>query len=82
MNENTHKGPDAFKITGDWAAQSKSLKSRFNLLTDSDLHLEAGKDLEVLNRVQERLSKSREDAIRIIRSASRENSATPGDGKL
>lgn len=81
MSENTNKTPEVFKITGDWAAQSKSLKSRFSLLTDSDLNLETGKDHEVLSRVQQRLSKNREEAIRIIRSAG-DRPATPGDGKL
>ena len=66
MNDNKNNTPENFKITGDWAAQSKTLKSKFNLLTDSDLQREAGKDHEVLDRVQKRLSKSREEAIRIV----------------
>lgn len=66
MNDNKNNSPGNFKITGDWAAQSKTLKSRFSQLTDSDLQREPGKDHEVLDRVQKRLSKSREEAIRIV----------------
>jgi hypothetical protein len=81
-NNTNNKTPDNFKVSGDWAAQSKALKSRFSLLTDSDLQLEPGKDIEMLDRIQQRLNKNREDAIRIIRSAEHDRPATPGQGKL
>lgn len=82
MGEIKNNNPENFKVSGDWASQSKSLKSRFSLLTDSDLHIEAGKDHEMLGRVQKRLDKTRDEAIRIIRSAEREKPTTPPNGKI
>jgi hypothetical protein len=69
----TFNHAEQFKITGDWAVQSKSLKERFNHLTDSDLRLEPGKDSEMLGRMQQRLKRSREEVIAIIRSSARES---------
>ena len=73
MTQSSNNYSENFKITGDWALQAKSLKSRFSLLTDSDLHLEPGKDHEVLSKIQQRLNKSREETISIIRNAGQEN---------
>jgi uncharacterized protein YjbJ (UPF0337 family) len=62
-----NKSASTFKVTGNWEAQSKALKSQFNQLTDADLKLEAGKDEEMLSRVQTSLGKNREDVIAIIK---------------
>jgi len=58
---------DVFKITGDWTAQSKTLKANYPQLTDADLKLESGKDLELLTRVETRLHKKRDEVINIIK---------------
>ncbi len=77
MNEKTNNNHETFKVAGDWAVQSKALKSKFTHLTDLDLHLEPGKDTEMLRRLQHRLNKSREEAIEIIRSAEKQTSQGP-----
>ncbi|MGM0580866.1 MAG: hypothetical protein ACQETL_09315 [Bacteroidota bacterium] len=66
MNTNQVKSNDAFKITGNWDAQSKQLKSKYSQLTDSDLKFEEGKENELLGRVETRLNKKRDEVINII----------------
>lgn len=66
-NSNKNTG-EAFKITGDWATQSKQLKSKFSQLTDADLKFETGKESDLLKRVETRLNKNREEVIKIIKS--------------
>lgn len=61
------KHAEAFKMKGDWKDQSKQLKSRFSTLTDEDLKFESGKENELLSRVEKRLSKNRDEVIKIIR---------------
>ena len=68
MESNKNKTAEAFKITGDWKEQSKQLKTKYSLLTDDDLKFEAGKENELLKRVENRLSKSREQVVNIIKS--------------
>lgn len=68
MDASQIKNNDVFKITGNWDAQSKTLKTKFPQLTDSDLKLETGKDHELLGRVETRLNKKREEVINILRS--------------
>jgi hypothetical protein len=68
----------SFRVSGNWADQSRSLKARFNHLTDQDLALVAGKEHEMLDRVQSRLNKNREEVIGIIRST--EKQSTPATG--
>lgn len=66
MDDKQNKSNDAFKITGNWENQSKQLKSQFNQLTDSDLKFEAGKENDLLSRVESRLNKNRHEVIDII----------------
>ena len=67
MESNNVKNHDGFKITGNWANQSKELKSKYGQLTDSDLKFEAGKENELLGRMENRLGKKREEVINIIK---------------
>lgn len=60
-------GGEAFKVTGDWTVQSKNLQSKFSQLTDSDVKFEAGKENEMLSRIETRLNKKRDEVISIIR---------------
>lgn len=61
-----NKDDELFKINGDWQIQSKNLKLKFSLLTDADVRFEPGKEDELLKRLEYRLSKKREDVIRLI----------------
>jgi len=65
-NSNLEKKTESFKISGDWTKQSELLKDKFNQLTDSDLKFEPGKENELLQRVETRLNKKREEVINII----------------
>jgi hypothetical protein len=58
---------DAFKITGDWAGQSKQLKAKYPSLTDADLKFETGKESEMLHRMELKLNKNREEVIAILK---------------
>jgi uncharacterized protein YjbJ (UPF0337 family) len=62
----TFKAAESFKITGNWETQSKELKTKFIQLTDADLKIEAGKEEEMLGRLQTRLSKNRDEVIDLI----------------
>ena len=70
--EAQNKTPETFKMTGNWEAQSKQLKTKFSQLTDADLKFETGKEAELLGRVQSRLNKNREDVIGIIKDVQTE----------
>ena len=67
-NTNTHseKKTESFKISGNWTKQAEQLKEKFNQLTDSDLKFEPGKENELLQRVETRLNKKRDEVINII----------------
>jgi len=66
-NETKTNTNGEFKMTGDWAAQSKELKGKFSQLTDSDLKFEPGKENDLLKRVETRLNKKRDEVINIIK---------------
>jgi len=70
MDANQNKPDEGFKITGNWEAQSKMLKSKFLQLTDADLKFEPGKENDLLKRVETRLNKKREEVINIIKKGS------------
>ena len=67
MENSQNKTTEAFKITGNWANQSKELIGKFSQLTDEDLKFETGKENELLKRVETRLNKNREEVINIIK---------------
>lgn len=67
MEKEPVKSNEPFKITGNWDKQSKQLKEKFSQLTDSDLKFEAGKENELLTRMETRLNKKREEVISIIK---------------
>lgn len=57
---------EGFKITGNWPEQARALKDKYGGLTDSDLKFESGKELDLLQRMETRLNKKREEVINII----------------
>ena len=67
MENPNKKTAESFKITGNWATQSKELKSKYSQLTDADLKFETGKENDLLKRVETRLNKNREEVINIIK---------------
>lgn len=72
-NMNTEKKPETFKITGDWSKQATELKEKYSQLTDADLKFEAGKENELLGRVETKLNKKREEVINIINKCNTAN---------
>ncbi len=72
MDTNQSKTDLGFKITGNWEAQSKQLKAKFSQLTDSDLKFVAGKESELLTRMETKLNKKREEVITIIKKVQTE----------
>ena len=66
MEPTQKKSTEAFKISGNWCAQSKQLKEKYPQLTDSDLKFEVGKEEELLTRLQTRLYKNRQEVIAAI----------------
>ena len=65
-NSSSDKKTESFKISGNWAKQSVQLKEKFEQLTDADLKFEPGKENELLQRVETRLNKKRDEVINII----------------
>ncbi len=72
MNSQQKTPTTDFKITGNWETQSRELKQKFSQLTDSDLHCETGKEHEMLQRVETRLNKNREEVINILEKVQKE----------
>jgi hypothetical protein len=73
--DTTHTQPTGtFKITGDWAVQSKHLKQQFSQLTDADLTFEVGKENDLLKKIETRLNKKRDEVINIIKKTQTEKS--------
>jgi hypothetical protein len=67
MNTSKANTIGTFRITGNWFHQSRVLKQKYGLLTDEDLQFETGGEQDLLTRICERISKSREEVINIIR---------------
>jgi hypothetical protein len=69
METKENKSMEEFKITGNWADQSKQLQDKFAQLTEADLKFETGKENELLTRIETRLNKKRDEVINIIRKS-------------
>lgn len=54
------------KIKESWQEKKEVLKKKFALLTDSDLLLTEGKEDEMLQRLQMKLGKTKEEIKKII----------------
>lgn len=72
MDTNVNKNSDTFKITGNWDNQAKQLQEKFSQLTDADLKFVAGKENELLTRMESRLNKKRDEVINIIKKTQAE----------
>lgn len=51
---------------GNWEQQSVKLKTKFNTLKDSDLTFETGKKEEMMNQLQVKLGKTKDELKAII----------------
>lgn len=58
---------DRLEIKGNWNEMKGRLKQKYANLTDDDLMYEEGRDDELIGRIQQRLGKSRDEVIRMIR---------------
>jgi len=72
MDKIDKKDREDFKITGDWNKQSKGLKVKFPILTDSDLKYEKGKENELITRIKSRLGKKHPQVMNILKNQSYE----------
>lgn len=64
--DESKKGKFEFKILGNWEYQSRLLKDKFPILTDSDLIFKEGEENELLNRIMDRVNIDAEKIIEII----------------
>jgi hypothetical protein len=78
MQSAARKNPEAFRMTGDWSAQSERLKATFPKLTDTDLQYVFNRDHDMLKRIETRLKKKRDEVMRIIKKVQAEKSLLPG----
>ena len=62
----TSKVPVAFAVKGNWSEIAKKLKTKFPKLTDTDLEFGTGKENDLLNRIEVRLDKKREEVVSIL----------------
>ena len=67
MSKEHEHNTEVFKMTGNWTNQSLLLQDKFAQLTDADLRYEEGKEEELLDRIEARIHKKRDEVINIIR---------------
>lgn len=68
-NKKEEKKPaDSFKIHGDWSKQSKALRNKYPTLTSDDVKFETGKETDLFKRMENRLSKNRNEVISILKT--------------
>jgi uncharacterized protein YjbJ (UPF0337 family) len=67
MSKEKQKDIEPFKMTGNWSNQVLILQDKFAQLTDEDLHYEEGKEEELLDRIEARIHKEREEVINILK---------------
>lgn len=54
------------ELKGNWNETKGKLKQKFAMLTDNDLLLVEGKQVEMLGRLQVRLGKTKEEIYKLI----------------
>jgi uncharacterized protein YjbJ (UPF0337 family) len=60
---------DKLQIKGNWNKIKGKLKQSYADLSDDDLTYEEGKEDELIGRIQEKTGKTRDQIIKLIRSA-------------
>ena len=66
MENSENKSTESFRIYRNWTRKSKKLQEKYPQLTNDDLKLEQGKENDLLERIEIRLNKNREEVIDII----------------
>lgn len=66
MDTRYHTPNENFVIKGNWALQSIKLKEMFSQLSNEDLLFEYGKDDELMNRIETKLNKSKDEVIILL----------------
>lgn len=56
----------SFKISGDWDKQSSALRTKYPTLNSDDVKFETGKETELFKKIENRLSKNRDQVIGIL----------------
>lgn len=59
---------EAFQIPSDWDVKAKLLRRRFPQLTLSDLKFEKNGENNLLERIEKRLGKKRDEVIELIKN--------------
>ncbi|MFI0431049.1 hypothetical protein [Mariniflexile sp. HMF6888] len=57
-----------FKLSGDWNKQSSALRTKYPMLTSEDVKFENGKETDLFKRLENRLGKSRDEVINILKT--------------
>jgi uncharacterized protein YjbJ (UPF0337 family) len=60
---------DSLQIKGTWNELKGKIKAQYAQLTDDDLLYEEGKDDELVGKLQQKLGKTRDEVIKLIKSA-------------
>lgn len=58
---------DKLEIKGKWNEVKGRLKQSYSVLTDDDLRFEEGREDEMLGRIQQKLGKTRDEVVELIR---------------
>lgn len=67
MSKEQAKNSEPFKISGNWYNQTQLLQDKFAQLTDADLKYVEGKEEELLDRIEARIHKKRDEVINILK---------------
>ena len=62
---------DTLRIKGNWNQMKGKIKQRYPDLTDDDLLFVAGKEDDLLGRIQRKTGKSRDEVVSYINSINR-----------
>jgi uncharacterized protein YjbJ (UPF0337 family) len=62
----TSKVASPFMIKGNWTDHAKKLKAKFPSLTDEDLEFSNGKLDDLINRIEVRLGKRKDEVVSIL----------------
>jgi uncharacterized protein YjbJ (UPF0337 family) len=60
---------DTLQIKGTWNELKGKIKQKYADLTDDDLLYEEGQEDRLIGKIQQKLGKSREEVIKLIKSA-------------
>jgi uncharacterized protein YjbJ (UPF0337 family) len=62
---------DTLRIKGNWNQMKGKIKQKYPDLTDDDLKIVAGKEDDLLGRIQRKTGKSRDEVVSYISSINR-----------